>query len=177
MVEPNPVSDARQNCIRVLIADDYAAVRYGLEVFLLAFDDLQLVGRAVNGDEAVKLCGQVRPDVVLMDLLMPVMDGITATRLIKERYPEIKVIALASFEEEHLVQEALKAGAASCLTKNASIGELAEAIRAAGRLPAGRSSEQREVVAHMFDGTRAQSHSALAIRVKWGDGESTAGAS
>jgi DNA-binding NarL/FixJ family response regulator len=141
MVEPRLLSETQQDCIRVLVADDYAVVRYGLEVFLLAFEDLELVGMAVNGEEAVRLCGHIRPDVVLMDVSMPIMDGVTATRLIRQQYPETQVIALVSFEEEELAQRALEAGAFSYLVKNASIGELADTIRAASAVRPTRLSQ------------------------------------
>lgn len=117
--------------IRVLLVDDHAVVRSGLAGFLLAFDDLKLVGEAASGEEAVSLCRQVQPDVVLMDLMMPGMDGAEATRAIRERCPDIKVIVLTSFQEEELVQRALQAGAISYLLKNVSVDELADAIRAA----------------------------------------------
>ena len=117
--------------IRVLLVDDHAVVRSGLAGFLLAFDDLKLVGEAASGEEAVSLCRQVQPDVVLMDLMLPGMDGAEATRAIRERCPDIKVIVLTSFQEEELVQRALQAGAISYLLKNVSVDELAEAIRAA----------------------------------------------
>ena len=117
--------------IRVMIVDDHAVVRSGLAAFLLAFDDLELVGEAGGGEEAVQLCPQVQPDVVLMDLVMPKMDGATATRAIRERCPEVQVIALTSFEEEELVQGVLQAGAISYLLKNVSADELVSAIRAA----------------------------------------------
>jgi NarL family two-component system response regulator LiaR len=117
--------------IRVILVDDHAVVRSGLGAFLLAFDDLELVGEAGGGEEAVRLCGQVRPDVVLMDLVMPGMDGAAATHAIRERFPQIQVIALTSFKEEDLVQGALEAGAIGYLLKNVSAGQLADAIRAA----------------------------------------------
>ena len=117
--------------IRVLLVDDHAVVRSGLGAFLLAFDDLELVGEASGGEEAVRLCPQVRPDVVLMDLVMPGMDGAAATRAIRERCPHIQVIALTSFKEKELVQGALEAGAIGYLIKNVSADELADAIRAA----------------------------------------------
>jgi NarL family two-component system response regulator LiaR len=117
--------------IRVLLVDDHAVVRSGLGAFLLAFDDLELVGEASGGEEAVRLCPQVRPDVVLMDLVMPGMDGAAATRAIRERCPHIQVIALTSFKEKELVQGALEAGAIGYLIKNISADELADAIRAA----------------------------------------------
>jgi NarL family two-component system response regulator LiaR len=117
--------------IRVILVDDHAVVRSGLGAFLLAFDDLELVGEAGGGEEAVRLCGQVQPDVVLMDLVMPGMDGAAATHAIRERFPQIQVIALTSFKEEDLVQGALEAGAIGYLLKNVSAGQLANAIRAA----------------------------------------------
>ena len=117
--------------IRVLLVDDHAVVRSGLAGFLLAFADMKLVGEAASGEEAVSLCRQVQPDVVLMDLMLPGMDGAAATRAIRERCPDIKVIVLTSFQEEELVQRALQAGAISYLLKNVSVDELADAIRAA----------------------------------------------
>ena len=129
MTEPTP--------IRVMLVDDHAVVRSGLAAFLLAFDDLELVGEADSGEKALLLCEHLRPDVVLMDLVMPGMDGVEATRAIRERYPEVQVIALTSFREEELVQGALQAGAIGYLLKNASARELAEAIRKAH---AGRST-------------------------------------
>jgi NarL family two-component system response regulator LiaR len=117
--------------IRVMLVDDHAVVRSGLAAFLLAFDDLELVAEAGNGAEAIRLCEQAGPDVVLMDLVMPEMDGAAATRLIRERCPQTQVIALTSFKEQDLVQGALQAGAISYLLKNVSADELASAIRAA----------------------------------------------
>lgn len=117
--------------IRVAIVDDHAVVRSGLSAFLLAYDDLELVGEAGNGVEAVRLCDQIQPDVLLMDLVMPEMDGATATQIIRQRHPRIQVIALTSFKEEALVQQALEAGAISYLLKNVSADELVAAIRAA----------------------------------------------
>jgi two-component system, NarL family, response regulator LiaR len=128
MTETNP--------IRLLIVDDHPVVRSGLSAFLIAFDDLELVGEAGGGAEALRLCGQVRPDVVLMDLVMPEMDGVAATRAIRQAYPEIQVIALTSFKEEDLVQRALQAGAISYLLKNVSADDLVKAIHMAH---AGRS--------------------------------------
>jgi len=117
--------------IRVLIADDNDLTRSGLGVFLEAFDDLKLVGQAANGLEAFQLCERVHPDVVLMDLVMPEMDGITATRAIRQSYPNIQVVVLTGFGGQGLAPGALRAGAAAFLLKNASIDELANAIRAA----------------------------------------------
>ncbi len=117
--------------IRVLIVDDNDTTRSGLAVFLEAFDDLELVGEAANGLEALQFCERDQPDVVLMDLVMPDMDGIAATRAIRASFPGIQVIALTSFADQDLAAEALRAGVAGLLLKNASIDQLADAIRAA----------------------------------------------
>jgi NarL family two-component system response regulator LiaR len=117
--------------IRVMLVDDHAMVRKGLAAFLKSKTDLDLVGEANNGQEALEVCDQVQPDVILMDLVMPKMDGAAATRAIRERWPHVQVIALTSFQEKELVQGALKAGAISYLLKNVSADELAKAIRAA----------------------------------------------
>lgn len=117
--------------IRVLVVDDQAVVRSGLAAFLSIYDDLDLVGEANDGARAVNLCGQMRPDVVLMDLVMPNMDGAEATLAIRKHYPHIQVIALTSFKEDELVKRVLEAGAIGYLLKNVSADELAEAIRAA----------------------------------------------
>src|SRR5262249_34187743 len=117
--------------IRVLIVDDHVVVRSGLAAILLAFDDLELVGEAPDGRAALDLCSSGRPDVVLMDLVMPEMDGATATRAIRQAHPHTQVIALTSFHEGELVTAALQAGAIGYLLKNVSADELAGAIRAA----------------------------------------------
>jgi NarL family two-component system response regulator LiaR len=117
--------------IRVLIVDDHAVVRSGLAAFLKAFDDLELVGEAANGKDAVHLCSQVRPDVVLMDVMMPGMDGAATTHAIRQQYPRIQIIALTSFRDGELVQAVLQAGAIGYLLKNVTADELADAIRAA----------------------------------------------
>ena len=117
--------------IRVLIVDDHTVVRSGLAAFLQIFDDLELVGEASSGQLALRLCEQVQPDVVLMDLVMPGMDGTTATRAIRQQYPRVKVIALTSFHEPELVQSVLQAGAIGYLLKNVTADELANAVRAA----------------------------------------------
>lgn len=125
----NYTSDAR---IRVLIADDYPIVRNGLRLFLLAYNDLELVGEAANGEQAVKLCRQLNPDVVLLDLLMPVMGGLRATRVIHHYCPQTQIIILTTTGgEDKLVQHALHEGARYCLSKNVSAAQLAETIRLA----------------------------------------------
>lgn len=118
-----------QRNIRVMLVDDHVVVRNGLADFLLAFDDLELAGEASSGEEAVLMCGQYEPDVVLMDLVMEGMDGAEATRAIREASPNIQVIALTSYKEEDLVQQAIQAGAIGYLLKNVSAEELAEAIK------------------------------------------------
>jgi NarL family two-component system response regulator LiaR len=115
--------------IRVMLVDDHNVVRSGLATFLKAYEDLELVGEAKNGLEAINLCRLKKPDVILMDLMMPEMDGIAATSAILQDYPDIKIIAMTSFEEEELVQGVLAAGAISYLLKNVSSDELAKAIR------------------------------------------------
>jgi len=130
--------------IKVMIVDDHAVVRSGLSAFLLAYDDLEHVGDATGGADSVGKCVALQPDVVLMDLVMPEVDGAEATRRIKEACPEVQVIALTSYKEDDLVQGALKAGALSYLLKNVSADELAGAIRAAY---AGRSTLAPEAAA------------------------------
>lgn len=117
--------------IRVMIVDDHAVVRSGLAAFLLVYDDLELVAEAGSGAEALHLCPEKQPHVVLMDLVMPEMDGAATTRAIKEMCPQVQVVALTSFREEELVQGALQAGAIGYLLKNVAADDLAEAIRAA----------------------------------------------
>ena len=117
--------------IKVMIVDDHPIVRDGLKSMLLAFDDLQLVGEAGDGNEALAQCGQTQPDVILMDMVMPRMDGIAATRAILKQYPQMKIIMLTSFVEDNVVQNALEAGAIGYLLKNVPINTLAEAIRSA----------------------------------------------
>ena len=129
--QKNDQPDGGQAKIKVMLVDDHAVVRSGLGAFLLASDDLELVGEAASGEEAVRRCRSFAPDVVLMDLVMPGMDGAEATKIIRQNCPEVQVIVLTSFKEEDLVQRALKAGAIGYLLKNVSSDELADAIRAA----------------------------------------------
>ena len=117
--------------IRIVIVDDHAMLRRGLEVFLMSYPDLELVGEAANGKEALALCADKHPDIILMDLMMPIMDGITTTRLIRQDFPDIQVIALTSFGEERLIKDVIDAGAISYLFKKVSADDLAKAIRAA----------------------------------------------
>lgn len=117
--------------IRVIIVDDHAIVRSGLANFLRAFDDLALIGETSSGAEALDLCERLRPDVVMMDLVMPEMDGVQATRAIHARFPDLPVLILSSFGDEERVRDALDAGASGYLLKNTSIHDMARAIRAA----------------------------------------------
>ena len=117
--------------IRILLVDDHAVVRSGLSKFLMVNKDLELVAEASDGAEAVQMAGLHKPDVILMDLMMPGMDGITATREIHQKYPQIKIIALTSFSEQNMVQGALQAGAYGYLQKNVTAADLGNAIRSA----------------------------------------------
>jgi NarL family two-component system response regulator LiaR len=144
--------------IRVMLVDDHTMVRLGLATFLKVFDDLELVGEADSGEAAVQLCAQVLPDVVLMDLMMPEMDGATATRLIRQQYPKVQVIVLTSFKEEGLVRNALQAGAIGYLLKDVSADELARAIRAAHLGRATLSPEATQALVHAANQPPAPGH-------------------
>lgn len=115
--------------IRILIVDDHDVIRSGLRKFVMVNRDLEQVGEATDGVEAVQMTGLYKPDVVLMDLMMPGMDGIAATREISRKYPPAKVIVLTSFSETKLVQGAIQAGAVGYLQKNVTAAELGSAIR------------------------------------------------
>jgi NarL family two-component system response regulator LiaR len=117
--------------IRVMLVDDHMMVRRGLATFMKVFDDLQLAGEAESGEAAIQLCAQVMPDVILMDMVLPVMDGATATRAIRQQFPQVQVIALTSFKEGELIKNALEAGAIGYLLKDVSADDLVRAIRAA----------------------------------------------
>ncbi len=119
--------------IRVVIVDDHPVVRNGLRFSLFAHVDIEVVGEAGSGEKVIELCSVLQPDVVLMDMVMPGITGVEATQTLRERYPQTQVLALTSFQEGTLVQEALRAGAIGYLLKDASIDELAEAIRRAAR--------------------------------------------
>jgi NarL family two-component system response regulator LiaR len=134
--------------IRVMLVDDHTMVRKGLATFLKVFDDLELAGEAADGEMAIKLCAQIQPDVILMDLVMPDMDGVTATRLIREKFPQVQVIALTSYKDEELVQNVLRAGAIAYLLKDVSADELASAIRAAHAGHSTLSPEAVQILVH-----------------------------
>jgi NarL family two-component system response regulator LiaR len=139
-----------------MLVDDHAVVRSGLSAFLMVFDDLELVAQASSGEEAVRLCGEAAPDVVLMDLVMPGMDGAAATRAIRKACPDVQVIALTSFKEQELIHGALDAGAIGYLLKNVSADELANAIREAH---VGRPTLAPEAAQALIQATRASSES------------------
>jgi NarL family two-component system response regulator LiaR len=117
--------------IRVMLVDDHDMVRRGLATFLMAKPDLELVGEAADGADALEICAKVKPDVILMDLIMPGLDGAAATRAIRQEFPKVQVIALTSFQEKQLIRDALEAGAIGYLLKNVTVEELSAAIRSA----------------------------------------------
>jgi DNA-binding NarL/FixJ family response regulator len=117
--------------IRILIVDDHSVVRQGLKMFLALDPELEVVGEAANGSEALRLARELEPDVVLMDLLMPVMDGVTATEVIRRELPEIEVIALTSVLEDQVIFKAMRAGATGYLLKDTESEELCRSIKAA----------------------------------------------
>ena len=142
------MTDLPSQPIRVMLVDDHAMVRRGLATFLKVFDDLQLVGEAESGSAAIKLCGEALPDVVLMDMVMPDMDGAAATHAIRQKYPDVQVIALTSFKEGELIKKALEAGAIAYLLKDVSAEDLVRAIRAAH---AGRATLSPEAAQALVD--------------------------
>jgi two-component system, NarL family, response regulator LiaR len=146
--------------IRVLVADDHALVRSGLESVLALFDDIELVGQAGSGAEAVRLCERCRPDVVLMDLVMPDMDGVTATVEILHSHPETKILALTSFSDEELIESALQAGAIGYLMKTITGDQLAADIRPAS---AGKPTLAPEATAALMQAVAAQHRTGDAI--------------
>lgn len=119
--------------IRVLLVDDQALFREGLETLLSVHKDIQIVGQAGNGQEAVEVAARVQPDVVLMDVRMPVLDGVRATRLLKKALPQCKVIVLTTFDDDEYIFDALRTGAVGYLLKDVDSAQLIEAIRAAAR--------------------------------------------
>ncbi|MBP8000536.1 MAG: response regulator transcription factor [Chloroflexi bacterium] len=133
-----------------MLVDDHTMVRRGLATFLQVFDDLELVGEADDGAAAIQLCAQVQPDVVLMDMVMPEMDGVVATQAIRQQFPLVQVIALTSFKERELVHRAIQAGAIGYLLKDISAEQLVQAIRAAH---AGRTTLAQEATQALIHST------------------------
>lgn len=133
--------------IKILLVDDHTVVRSGLTKFIMVNKDLKLVGEASDGAEAIQMVALHKPDVVLMDLMMPGVDGITATREIHQKYPLVKVIVLTSFAEQNMVQGALQAGAIGYLQKNITAKELGNAVRSAYAGKMTLSEEATQVLA------------------------------
>ena len=119
----------KKQSIRILLADDHSITRNGLKTILSLYDDMVLVGEASNGIDAIKICKKTNPDIILMDLDMPIMDGVSATGIIRKECPGVKVIALTSFTDKKLVNNAIKTGVSSYIVKNISPDELIKAIR------------------------------------------------
>jgi NarL family two-component system response regulator LiaR len=140
--------------IRVMLVDDHAVVRSGLSTFLKAFPDLELVAEASSGERAIEICQQTQPDVILMDMMMPGMDGATAIGKILAKSPHIQVIALTSYKQDELVEAALRSGAIGYLLKDITAHELAEAIRSAA---AGKPTLSPEAAKVLIKATRAPS--------------------
>jgi two-component system, NarL family, response regulator LiaR len=129
-MNPGPTPQSR---VRVLLVDDHTVVRRGLRMVFDLEDDLEVVGEAADGREALERVAELRPDVVVMDLLMPVMNGVDATRAIRAAYPDVEVVALTSVLEDRMVVDAVEAGAAGYLLKETRPDDLFEAVRAAAR--------------------------------------------
>jgi len=140
--------------IRVLIVDDHGMVRSGLRQFLSVYDDIELIGEAKDGGQAIEVCRETKPDVVLMDLVMPDMDGAQATHTILAENPQIRIIALTSFQEQDLIEQVLQAGAISFLMKNIPAKELVQAIRSAY---AGRSTLAPEAMQVLIQSNKGKS--------------------
>ncbi len=117
--------------IRVLIVDDIEWVRNALQIALSVYSDIEVVGTVATGQEAINLCGTTQPDVIVMDLLMPAMDGVMATRLVRQQCPRVQVIAISISDDPALKQQVLRAGAYCWLSKSAAIDNLVDCIRAA----------------------------------------------
>ncbi len=142
------MTDETSERIRVMLVDDHMMVRRGLALVLQSFDDLELAGEADKGSTAIELCTKLKPDVLLMDMVMPDMDGATATRVLRKQAPATRIIVLTSFKDEILVQSALQAGAIGYLLKDVSAHELAQAIRAAHQGRATISPEATQALVH-----------------------------
>ena len=138
--------------IRVLIADDHHVVRQGLRMYLELDSELEVVGEAANGQEALSLTRQLKPDVVLMDLIMPVLDGIAATEAIRRELPDVEVVALTSVLDDGAVVKAIKAGAIGYLLKDTQAEELCRAIKAAA---AGQVQLSPQAAARLINEVRA----------------------
>jgi len=155
--------------IRLLIADDHAVVREGLQRLVATFEGVELVGAAANGQEAVDRCRAAEPDVLLMDIEMPVLDGIAATRAIAAAQPDVAVVVLTSFSDRDQILQALDAGAVGYLLKDAEPDEIAKAVRAAarGEAPldprAGRALLSARVASSPLDGLSERERDVLRL--------------
>jgi len=139
---------ANDNPIRLMIVDDHQMVRDGLKVFLSIYDDIEIVAEANNGKQAVELCEQVQPDVILMDILLPELDGPATTRLIREAHSQIQIIALSNFVDEDRVQGMFQAGAIGYLLKDVNAEQLASSIRDASKGQSMISSTAAQALVH-----------------------------
>lgn len=147
LIQPQP--------IRVLVVDDHQLAQRGMDFFLAAFPDLELIGAANDGADALLMCERLLPDVVLMDVKMPELDGISATQRIASRFPDMRVIMLSSFDDAETVKQALKAGARGYLLKSVSPVELAQAIRAVYRGRSAMSPEATDALVQAARGAEA----------------------
>jgi len=141
--------------IRVLTVDDHEILRGGIRYLLMAVEDVELVGEARNGEEALEKCNTLHPDVILMDMRMPGIDGIQTTRLILSRFPDMKIIALSSFEDEETIRQVTRAGAIGYLQKGISVDELANAIRSAF---SGKPTLSPQAYKVLVDATTSDTH-------------------
>ena len=118
-----------KNKIKVMVVDDHPLVRHGIKTVFEAYDDIELVAEAENGKEALEICEKYKPDIVIMDMVMPILDGAEATSQLIKKFPDIKVIALTSFNDKDLIKKSLKAGAVNFLLKNISGAKLVKTIK------------------------------------------------
>lgn len=146
-----PLSMSADNPVRVVLVDDHFQIHRIVQAILAATPDIRLVGQGANGQEGIHLCEQYQPDVVLMDVVMPIMDGIETTRVVHERHPEIKILVLSSFQDHESVYAMLHNGAMGYLTKGALAEDLAETIRATFQ---GKMVFSSEVGAHLVSPPR-----------------------
>ena len=119
----------QSSLIRIIVVDDHEVLREGILYLCLAAEDIDLVGEAANGQEALKLCDDLQPDIALIDLMMPDMDGIATIQVMREQYPEIKILVLTSFNSDSLINQALKEGAHGYILKSASTKDIITSIR------------------------------------------------
>lgn len=152
MNKTSPQTTSTQMKIRVLCVDDHDLLRDGIRISMLTYSDIELVGEARSGEDALRLCEELLPDVVLMDMQLPRMSGIETTKAIRAAHPEVQIVVLTSFVEDALVQEAIQAGAVGYLSKGASRVELADAIRSA---QAGQTTLSNEAMQALFRATQS----------------------